>query len=344
MSNSEEEEDPNLPSQAECLERCIQFAELTGSDRALAMFYLQDRDWDLQRSVNDYFEDNGASSPSSKLQTTVPQGASLVTTSNTEIKDDEPHRIRLLSWNIDGLDHQNLESRTKAVCQLIEKENPHVVFLQEVVPATEQMIRTSCKNYKISSAHQLCDYYSMILLHDKFTSNINQAQIFPYPNTNINNHDNNNQAQVKGVKFKFMTSHLESCKEHSEKRIAQLKLAFERMKSSDTNSTVIFGGDLNLRDPEIGKANGIPENVKDLWEVTGKRPEAKFTWDMIRNDNLEFGGKFKPKCRFDRLYYKESIPKTVKPVYFELVGLERLKSCQRFASDHWGLLTHFDKV
>lgn len=38
-------DDANLPSAAECEARCQTFAEITGTDTALAMFYLQDREW-----------------------------------------------------------------------------------------------------------------------------------------------------------------------------------------------------------------------------------------------------------------------------------------------------------
>merc|ERR1712198_709827 len=112
----------------------------------------------------------------------------------------------------------------------------------------------------------------------------------------------------------------------------------------DAGRTVVFGGDLNLRDKEVDELGGIPEGILDVWEVTGKRPEAKYTWDLTRNDNLLWEGKFKPRCRFDRIFMRHSKPKQqLKPVYFELVGLERLKNCRRFVSDHWGLLAHFDK-
>ena len=53
-SDSEEDKDvdeANLPSREECESRCQMFAEVTGTDSALAMFYLQDRDWDLQVSL-----------------------------------------------------------------------------------------------------------------------------------------------------------------------------------------------------------------------------------------------------------------------------------------------------
>ena len=94
---------------------------------------------------------------------------------------------------------------------------------------------------------------------------------------------------------------------------------------------------------QLQAIGGIPSKTYDLWEATGQRPEAKFTWDLTRNDNLEWPHKFRPRCRFDRLFMRDAQPRGLKPVYFELVGLERLDGCRRFCSDHWGLLAHLDK-
>ena len=38
----------NKPNGAECLARCKEFAKVTNTDTALAMFYLQDNDWNLE--------------------------------------------------------------------------------------------------------------------------------------------------------------------------------------------------------------------------------------------------------------------------------------------------------
>ena len=46
MSDSDDSND--IPSREECESRCKQFAEVTGTDTALAMFYLQDRKWELE--------------------------------------------------------------------------------------------------------------------------------------------------------------------------------------------------------------------------------------------------------------------------------------------------------
>ena len=48
-----------------------------------------------------------------------------------------------------------------------------------------------------------------------------------------------------------MTSHLESTASHVDERKRQLKTAFDVLKKQD--NTVIFGGDLNLRDKEVCK-------------------------------------------------------------------------------------------
>ena len=48
MSDSSGEQDASLPSAAECDRRCKEFAEVTGTDTALAMFFLQDRQWSLE--------------------------------------------------------------------------------------------------------------------------------------------------------------------------------------------------------------------------------------------------------------------------------------------------------
>ena len=49
-SDSEVDE-RDLPPAAECEQRCQRFAEVTGTDTALAMFFLQDRQWSVEVSM-----------------------------------------------------------------------------------------------------------------------------------------------------------------------------------------------------------------------------------------------------------------------------------------------------
>ena len=93
---------------------------------------------------------------------------------------------------------------------------------------------------------------------------------------------------------------------------------------------------------KLNAIGGVPNGLYDIWESTGSRKECLYTWDCSRNTNLRLNSKFKPKCRFDRLYYKPvkalgGNELTLVPVYFELEGLEKLKSCGRFCSDHWAI-------
>ena len=48
-----------------------------------------------------------------------------------------------------------------------------------------------------------------------------------------------------------MTSHLESKAEYADERKHQLEQAFKAMAEVPREQTVIFGGDLNLRDKEV---------------------------------------------------------------------------------------------
>ena len=54
-----------------------------------------------------------------------------------------------------------------------------------------------------------------------------------------------------------MTSHLESTKDHATERKNQLKIALDHMVKASADETVVFGGDLNLRDKEVKKLNDM---------------------------------------------------------------------------------------
>ena len=68
--------------------------------------------------------------------------------------------LRLLSWNIDGLDEKNTKERTEEVCRIILLKRPHLVFLQEIVGSTQAEARSRlfavCQS-SASSALLSCD-------------------------------------------------------------------------------------------------------------------------------------------------------------------------------------------
>ena len=92
------------------------------------------------------------------------------------------------------------------------------------------------------------------------------------------------------------------------------------------------------------KTEGIPKGVYDVWIKTGARKELEYTWDQLRNDNLQSMGRsnFKARLRFDRIFVRPSKPSKIEANHFGLIGLQRLKPHVCFPSDHWGLRVHFD--
>ncbi|XP_022314579.2 tyrosyl-DNA phosphodiesterase 2-like isoform X2 [Crassostrea virginica] len=341
---SESSEDENLPSAAECGKRCQLFADLTGTDTALAMFYLQDRNWIVETAVNAFFEDQDVTTQEKGTKREMSDSPTPETSTKSiklEDTDQEPNRVRVLSWNIDGLDKPSVQKRTKEICKIIKKENPQAVLLQEVTLETLPILQQHCTGYQVIPGGTI-DYFTAIMLKESHVQ-FKGKEIWPFDNTVMMRNLLCVKCQIKGVTFSLMTSHLESTKDFAEERKEQLRRCFEEIKAQPATHNVLFGGDLNLRDKELAAVGGIPSGVCDVWEATGSRKECLYTWDMMRNTNLVFD-KFKPRCRFDRLYLKHSTPNTIKPVYFELIGLEKISSCGKFPSDHWGLLSHYDII
>ena len=74
------------------------------------------------------------------------------------------------------------------------------------------------------------------------------------------------QATVKGVEMDLLTAHLESMANHSEERTRQLQKSYKEVTSAPPTSTVVFGGDLNLRDKEVGLFHLVLCIYVDWWE------------------------------------------------------------------------------
>lgn len=63
----------------------------------------------------------------------------------------------------------------------------------------------------------------------------------------------NIQCFLRGRNLKLLNTHLESMKEHSDVRMMQIQECYEQLKEwDDSKSVIIFGGDLNARDNEVG--------------------------------------------------------------------------------------------
>lgn len=251
-----------------------------------------------------------------------------------------PAKFSILSWNLDGLDDCHLSERTAAVVNLLDQRNYTVIMLQELIPPTFQYIAMKLKSKYLpivgtKNPHS-AGYFTATFL------SINEAQyvdhqIVDFPGTIMERNLLITRCQIDDIKLAICNTHLESTAAYASQRIIQLKTCFSRCQKISPEWNVIFGGDLNARDNEVkGK---IPTNMYDLWSKCGSNSSSKYTWDLKYNTNKRMPSK--PRCRFDRLYFRESVPATITPEFFGLTGLERVSGIEYFPSDHWGVVVFF---
>ncbi|CAF4670982.1 unnamed protein product, partial [Rotaria sp. Silwood1] len=247
-------------SSAEALAACKQFATVTNTDTGLAMMMLQNNGWSLERAINAYQDlTNDKSKSKNQNQTSeskLKRMKSKEFTTITESKDEQTKvktRFKILSWNIDGLDEQEntIEIRTRGVIDVIKREEPDVIFLQEVIPIAFDLIRNLLSEYD-SYAGNTQGYFVVILTRRELFK-VQNIEIIKYPGTNMERNLLIAHTIYKNsIEIDLMTSHHESGTEEiaSNERIEQLKLCFKYMLNSPSHRIVLFGGDLNIREKE----------------------------------------------------------------------------------------------
>ncbi|NXG31544.1 TYDP2 phosphodiesterase, partial [Dromaius novaehollandiae] len=268
------------------------------------------------------------------------------TTSNTGVngadsrQQEDDSSFSIITWNVDGLDLGNQQDRARAVCSYLALYSPDVVFLQEVIPMYLSYLQKRAGNYTIIPGN-IDGYFTAIMLKNSRVKLVKQ-EIVPFPTTSMMRNLLVVHVNVSGNELCLMTSHLESTKDHSKERMKQLQIVLNKMQKESESTTVIFGGDTNLRDSEVSKLGGLPNNIMDIWEFLGKPKHCRYTWDTNSNTNLDAA--YKCKLRFDRIYFRPAAEGGhIIPQSMDLIGLEKL-DCGKFPSDHWGLLCHFDVI
>ena len=185
-------------------------------------------------------------------------------------------------------------------------------------------------------------YFNAILLRSGSVTPDELPVIIPYPTSSMGCNLMVIRAHIGKARLILMNTHLETKKWNSSERMKQLKLCFHYMLYEDpSESSIIFGGDLNLRDSELHEIGGIPSDIRDLWVTTGCKQDFKYTWDLMQNTNLTFPSSHPHRFRFDRLYFRASSLIHIKPSAFNFAGTEKVAGTQSFPSDHWGISVKF---
>ncbi|KAL4617095.1 hypothetical protein GN956_G21837 [Arapaima gigas] len=246
-------------------------------------------------------------------------------------------RLTVLTWNLDGLDFEELKRRVGGLFSNIKKYRPDIILLQELINPYLKILKKHFVNYDFLRGSELF-YFTGIMLR-RSRVQLLQSNIVKYPTTEMGRNLLMANVSFFGHEVCVMTSHLESCKANSQERLNQLRRVWKRMREAPDNVTVIFGGDTNLRDWEVKKLGGVPGGISDVWEDLGKPEDCRYTWDTELNDNKEIPHDI--RLRFDRVFLRAAKDGAqVVPESMTLVGLERLK-CGYFTSDHWGIFCTF---
>ncbi|KAM4028534.1 tyrosyl-DNA phosphodiesterase 2 isoform 2-T2 [Anomaloglossus baeobatrachus] len=337
---------------------CAEFSSIAGCDRAVAQCYLAENDWELERAINSFFEPeveilpreetstNLTNSPTSETIIDLTEDTPVfikqapVVDDPTKLSQEDESHITLLTWNIDGLDQANLQERARGVCSYLALYSPDIVFLQEVIPPYYDYLKKRAVSYTIITGNE-DGYFTAIMLKKSRVKLLSQ-EIVPFPSTVMMRNLLMANVNICGQNIWLMTSHLESTKEHANERRKQLQIVLKKIQEIPASSTVIFGGDTNLRDQEVAKLGGLPSKVLDIWEYLGKPEHCRYTWDTKINSNLK--APYTCRLRFDRIFYRAAEDGSqVVPQSLDLIGTEKL-DCGRFPSDHWGLFCDFELV
>nr|XP_060470647.1 tyrosyl-DNA phosphodiesterase 2 isoform X1 [Panthera onca] len=337
---------------------CVEFASVATCDSAVAQCYLAENDWEMERALNSYFEppvENSAlesrpetpAGPGSCVDLTneeTTDSISSKTSTSEGIQQEDGSTFSFITWNVDGLDLNNLQERARGVCSYLTLYSPDVIFLQEVIPPYCSYLKKKASSYEIVTGHEE-GYFTAIMLK-KSRVKFKSQEIIPFPNTKMMRNLLCVYASVSGNELCLMTSHLESTRGHAKERMNQLKMVLKKMQEVPASATVIFAGDTNLRDHEVSdkvtKCGGLPGNILDVWEFLGKPKHCQYTWDTQMNSNLGISATC--KLRFDRIFFRTAAESGhIVPQSLDLLGLEKL-DCGRFPSDHWGLLCNLDVI
>lgn len=261
-------------------------------------------------------------------------------------------RLKLLTYNIDGLSDAGRAVRARGVVDVIRQHLPDVVCLQELVADNFTAVRSGLAGagYAVvtGGAEGRYPYFVALALRTATAAMIpGTGELTEWGNTRMHRHMLRVDATVGGATVRVLTSHLESLGDPAScaSRRSQFAEALLELSTSEGAALTVFAGDTNLRDREAAevRAEVLGANaasVGDAWEHLGCDPATKFTWDQQRNRNLGMAGT--PRCRFDRVFFKGGAGGAA-PVALQLVGTDRIPgSGGLHPSDHFGVLTEFE--
>jgi endonuclease/exonuclease/phosphatase family metal-dependent hydrolase len=269
--------------------------------------------------------------------------------------------LKVLSYNIDGLNEHSIPYRTQVILGMILSQSPDVIQLQEVVRESFALLRSSldANGYVCSGiSPQFAHYFIMTALKkSRFSQHRFTLEEFRGAATS----QQGRLLLVTRAKLDgafdclLVNCHLESTgaafkSPESQTRVAQLQQGLHLLINHDPHGPSLLSGDLNIRDQEASYVlKGFPlhhdshdSRIVDIAKVLqrGRSPLSP-TWVMPGNPKVSW--------RFDRMYIPTDIP-SIYPRWrverLDVVGSDDIAdeddgAPYPTASDHRGLLATF---
>jgi endonuclease/exonuclease/phosphatase family metal-dependent hydrolase len=242
--------------------------------------------------------------------------------------------VRLLTWNLNGLDERFLDERTEAAvftailgARLDQLEDsapatpqPDVMVFQEVTP---RMYHSHLKHHLPAGGYSLRptdapdrECFEVVAYRAPFT--IGRYDMEPLARSRYSRFLHIVELTGdEGQIWQVLTGHFDSGTDATKIRVAQLRQVNARLAAQG-----VFAGDANLRKAEwLGNKEQL--SMRDAWEVLGSPKASGVTW---RREDLN--------ARFDRVF----IGTAVHPVAMHTYGAQTLPGLDVPISDHLGIV------
>lgn len=253
--------------------------------------------------------------------------------------------MKLITWNLNGLEDKHLDVRTEAAMFQIllgapiedamvegfKPNTPDIILLQEVV---ERTFHAHVKPHLSAAGFTIYpeepserSYFEVIAVRQPKTA---QPEIKHTPIIESSYQTFEYTDQGRGLStitidgLTIMTAHMESMKPGKSMRIDQAKSILEIMNQCST--PCVFAGDTNLRKAEWESLN--PDKVTDAWQSAGSPKKHRMTWE-----------RHPYKSRYDRVWMQGLTIKS-----FETFGTKQISAIKERPSDHRGIRVEFDHL
>lgn len=229
--------------------------------------------------------------------------------------------MRVLSYNI-WFDKQKRQERLLSLVEIIKKERPDVICLQEVIPLALKCLRTLLPDYSFYPG--VLDSYGVVIGSKHPIIN---KETYLMNRTEMNRRMSVISIDVDGTIVNIATIHFESEFEvHNNVKRSQFRMV-EKLLSKHEN--VILCADTNICNDDDDKYfDTVFRAYRDAWKECGNS-DNEFTYDYIKNKYISSKGQLY-RSRLDRILYKGSVDCTK----FEHVDYDDIQP-----SDHEGIMT-----